>query len=112
MCSYAVEQTKLGGPVWKAPFLTGFWVPKMAPKILQVDLTFHAVFATLGKPGGACRAAESMQKSSPRRQQSGFGALDISQQGQECCDLEPPNLSSPLTESAEHYGPWEPEDSG
>ena len=57
----------------------------MVPKILQLNLVFCAVFATLGKPGGACRAAESIQKSSPRRQQSGFGALDIAHQGQECC---------------------------
>ena len=52
-------------------FLTGFWVPKMVPKILQANLIFYVVFAT-GKPDGACREAESIQKSSPRRQQSGF----------------------------------------
>ena len=28
-------------------FLTGFWVPKMAPKILQANLIFYVVFATL-----------------------------------------------------------------
>ena len=51
--------------------MTGFWVPKMVPKILQANLIFYVVFAT-GKPDGACREAESIQKSSPRRQQSGF----------------------------------------
>ena len=50
--------------------MTGFWVPKMVPKILQANLIFYVVFAT--KPDGACREAESIQKSSPRRQQSGF----------------------------------------
>ena len=43
----------------------------MVPKILQANLIFDVVFAT-GKPDGACREAESIQKSSPRRQQSGF----------------------------------------
>ena len=28
-------------------FLTGFWVPKMVPKILQASLIFYVVFATL-----------------------------------------------------------------
>ena len=28
-------------------FLTGFWVPKMVPKILQANLMFYVVFATL-----------------------------------------------------------------
>ena len=28
-------------------FLTGFWVPKMVPKILQANLIFYVVFATL-----------------------------------------------------------------
>ena len=28
-------------------FLTGFWVPKMVPKILQANLMFDVVFATL-----------------------------------------------------------------
>ena len=27
--------------------MTGFWVPKMVPKILQANLIFHVVFATL-----------------------------------------------------------------
>ena len=53
-------------------FLTGFWVPKMVPKILQANLIFYVVFATPGKPDGACREAESIQKCSPRCQQSGF----------------------------------------
>ena len=35
----------------------------MAPKILQVNRIFYAVFATLGKPGIACRAAENIQES-------------------------------------------------
>ena len=28
-------------------FLTAFWVPKMVPKILQANLIFYVVFATL-----------------------------------------------------------------
>ena len=27
--------------------MTGFWVPKMVPKILQANLIFYVVFATL-----------------------------------------------------------------
>ena len=27
--------------------MTGFWVPKMVPKILQASLIFYVVFATL-----------------------------------------------------------------
>ena len=30
----------------------------MVPKILQLNLVFCAVFATLGMPGGACRARQ------------------------------------------------------
>ena len=52
-------------------FLTGFWVPKMVPKILQANLIFLCRVCDTGKPDGACREAESFQKSSPRRQQSG-----------------------------------------
>ena len=44
-------------------------------KLLQVNLVFPCCVCTVVRPGGACGA----------RQQSGFGALDISQQGQECC---------------------------
>ena len=36
-----------GGPVWKAPFFDRFWVPTMVPKILQANLIFYVVFATL-----------------------------------------------------------------
>ena len=47
----------------------------MVPKILQLNLVFCAVFATLGKPGGACRAAESIQKT---RQDASSPALELS----------------------------------
>ena len=33
----------------KGSFLTGFWVPKMVPKILQANRIFYVVFATLGQ---------------------------------------------------------------
>ena len=49
-----------------------FLGPKNGPKILQANLIFYVVFCDTGKPDGACREAESIQKSSPRRQQSGF----------------------------------------
>ena len=56
--------------------MTRFWVPKMVPKILQANLIFYVVFATLASHG-ACREAESVQKSSPRRQQSGFNTRRV-----------------------------------
>ena len=34
-------------PFERHRFLTGFWVPKMVPKILQANLIFYVVFATL-----------------------------------------------------------------
>ena len=41
-------QLQLGRPSLKGTvFLTGFWVPKMVPKILQANLIFYVVFATL-----------------------------------------------------------------
>ena len=55
--------------------MTGSWVPKMVPKILQLNLVFCAVFATLGKPGGACSAAESIKKA---RQDASSPALELS----------------------------------
>ena len=48
--------------------MTGFCVPKMVPKILQANLIFYVVFATLASQ---TVLAEKL-KSSPRRQQSGF----------------------------------------
>ena len=44
----------------------------MVLKILQANLIFYVVFCDTGKPDGACREAESIQKSLPRCQQSGF----------------------------------------
>ena len=38
-----------------------------------MNLSFHALLARLGTPGGAARAAEGLKKGSPRRKEGGEG---------------------------------------
>ena len=52
--------------------MTGFWVPKMVPEDFAGEPNVLCRVCDTGKPDGACREAESIQKRSPRRQQSGF----------------------------------------
>ena len=52
--------------------MTAFWVAKMVPKILQANLIFYVVFATLASQTVLAEEAKNIQKSSPRCQQSGF----------------------------------------
>ena len=53
-------------------FLTGFLGPKNGPEDFAGEPNFLCRVCDTGKPDGACREAESIQKSSPRCQQSGF----------------------------------------
>ena len=52
-------------------FLTGFGSQKWSQRFCR-RTNFLCRVCDTGKPDGACREAESIQKSSPRRQQSGF----------------------------------------
>ena len=46
--------------------MTGFWVPIMVPKILQANLIFYVVFATLASQTVLAEEAESIQKKNRR----------------------------------------------
>ena len=53
-----------------APFFDRVLGPKNGPEDFEPN--FLCRVCDTGKPDGACREAESIQKSLPRRQQSGF----------------------------------------
>ena len=70
-----------GRPSLKDTVFDRFWVPKNGSEDFAVEPSFLCVFATLGKPGGACRAAEKHSKKLAKTPAVRLGALDIARLG-------------------------------